>query len=81
MSDADIIGKEEMQEWRANPITKRLLKMILSERLGVLNGLETGVFLDMSNPYITHANVARAWGQVEGLNAIVDMMQEKKDEV
>jgi len=77
MSDTDIIGFEEMQQWRGDPITRKLLKSIIRERANVLNALERGELLDMASPYITHANVAKAWGQVEGLNAIIEMMQEK----
>lgn len=80
MSDSDIIGVEEMQVWRADHVTRKLLKSIIKERQRVLNALERGELLDMVNPYVTHANVAKAWGQVEGLNAIIEMMMEGKEE-
>ena len=79
MSDQNTISNDEMQVWRSDHVTRKLLASILKERAYILNSLERGELLDMANPHITHANVAKAWGQVEGLNAIIVMMQENKE--
>jgi hypothetical protein len=80
MSNDNVIGADEMQVWRADRVTRKFLEFVTSKREYVLNGLERGEFLNMENPYVTHANIAKAWGRVEGLNAIIEMMQENNGE-
>ena len=79
MNDADIISIDELKQWQADHVTRKLLKSVMKNRTYILNGLERGEFLSMDNPYITHASVAKAWGNVEALNVVIDMMQEKND--
>lgn len=80
MPDTDFsISAEEMQVWRSDPTTRKLLKQIRSARATELNALESGRILVPDNPYTTHANVAIVMGKVEGLNAIIEMMQEKPE--
>jgi hypothetical protein len=58
MSNDNVIGADEMQVWRADRVTRKFLEFVTSKREYVLNGLERGEFLNMENPYVTHANIA-----------------------
>lgn len=71
------ITPDELLEWRTSPVTKKVAEWIMDEKTLVSGSFERGELLDMHNPVVTHGNVARAWGQLEALEAMIKFFEGK----
>lgn len=72
------ISPDELAEWRAHHVTKMVLGLLVGERDMVSESFERGELLDENNPVITHGRVAKAWGQLESLNALIKYFTRKE---
>ena len=73
------VSKDEWQEWRTSHVTKAVVHEIWTERDFIAASLGRGEILNLENPVITHGNAARAWGQLESLNALIEFMGQKEE--
>lgn len=70
------VTPEELTEWRTSHVTKKVREWVQIEKDIVSGSFERGELLDI-NPVVTHGNVARAWGQLEALKAMIEFMAGK----
>jgi len=71
------VSKDEWKEWLTSHVTKAVVSEIAVERDDIAGTFARGEILNLDNPVITHGNAARAWGQLESLNAIIEYMTQK----
>ena len=72
------ISPDELTEWRAHPVTRMVKGLIQDERALVSESFSRGELLDENNPNVTHGRVARAWGQLESLDSMIQYLTERK---
>ena len=77
MTSQPDITPDELLEWRTSHVTKKVAEWITDEKNLVSGVFERGELLDMQNPVVTHGNVARAWGQLEALEAMIKFFEGK----
>lgn len=74
------ITPDELKEWRTSHVTKKVAEWIQVEKDIVSGALDRGELLNIDNPVVTHGNVARAWGQLEALKAMIEFMVGKEQQ-
>lgn len=76
---ADILATEdEIAAWRAHPVTRLVRQWVLDEKGRVEGSFARGELLDPDNQSATFGRVSRAWGRLEELTAVIEMMSEGK---
>jgi len=71
--------KEQFHEWKNNPTTIEIYKVLTSLKESLQEGLASGQTL-CTTADETHGNTARMIGNIEGLNQILNMTYKDEGE-
>lgn len=75
-----MINPEAVQEWRGNPVTIEMLKLLEEEKQRIMEAMGSGQFMNLENMHEAFGSMAKAVGEVSGINRVFQLLQEAEDE-
>jgi len=75
-----MINPEALEEWKANPITLQVMKLLEQEKQNLLEGMGNGHFLNLENMEESFGNAAKCVGVVEGISRFFDLLEERRED-
>ena len=74
-----MINPEAKQEWLSNPVTLEVLVLLGKEKQRLLESMGNGNFLNLESMEESFGNAAKNVGVVEGIDLVVELLQEDAD--
>jgi len=70
------VTKDDFESWKANKITEQVFNAIYKELVNTRRDMGNGNFLNVENPYKTHAKMYEMSGKCNALESVVNLQVE-----